>query len=197
MAAVRQTEYEIHPQFTARWSSRAFTGEPIPEATLLAFIEAARWAPSAFNAQPWRFVYGVQETPGFEAIFGALNEFNQGWARRASALIAVLSATRWQAPGSSTAADFPSHSLDTGAAWGYLALQAQAAGWNAHGIGGFDRQKLREALAVPAEFHIEAVVAIGRQGEDKSFLPESLQAREQPSPRKPLAEIAAAGRFSF
>jgi len=196
MTQVRQTEYEIDPQFTARWSSRAYTGEPIPEATLLSFIEAARWAPSAFNAQPWRFIYGIQETPGFEAIYGSLNEFNKGWTNRASALIAIVSAKRWQQPGSSTAADFPTHSLDTGAAWGYLALQAQAAGWNAHGIGGFDREALRAALGVPADFHVEAVVAIGRKG-DKSVLPEALQAREQPSPRKPLAEIAAPGRFSF
>lgn len=56
MTAARLTEYDIHPQFTARWSSRAFTGEPIAEDTLLSFIEAARWAPSAFNTQPWRFV---------------------------------------------------------------------------------------------------------------------------------------------
>lgn len=196
MSQIRQTEYDIHPQFTARWSSRAFTGEPIPEPMLLSFIEAARWAPSSFNAQPWRFIYGIQETAGFDAIFGALNEFNRGWAQRASALIAIVSATRWVPPGASAPAEIATHSLDTGAAWGYLALQAQAAGWNAHGIGGFDRAALREALAVPAEFHIEAVVAIGRQG-DRSILPESLQAREQPSLRKPLSEIAAAGRFDF
>jgi len=196
MSQIRQTEHDIHPQFTARWSSRAFTAEPLPEATLLSFIEAARWAPSSFNAQPWRFVYGLQGTAGFEAIFGALNEFNRGWAQRASALIAIVSAKRWQAPGASAPSEISSHSLDTGAAWGYLALQAQAAGWNAHGIGGFDRQALREVLGVPEDFHIEAVAAIGRPG-DKSILPEALQAREQPSLRRPLAEIAAAGRFSF
>lgn len=196
MTQIRQTEHDIHPQFTARWSARAFTAEVLPEATLLSFIEAASWAPSSFNAQPWRFVYGLQGTAGFEAIFGALKEFNQSWAHRASALVAVISAKRWVAPGASAPSDISSHSLDTGAAWGFLALQAQAAGWNAHGIGGFDRQVLREALAVPEDFHLEAVVAIGRQG-DKSILPEALQARERPSLRRPLAEIAAAGRFSF
>lgn len=196
MSQIRETEYDIHPQFTARWSARAFTAEPIAESTLLSFVEAARWAPSSFNAQPWRFVYGLAGTAGFEAIFGTLNEFNRGWALRASALIAILSARRWQAPGASAPQDFPTHSLDTGAAWGYLALQAQAAGWNAHGIGGFDRQALRAALGVPEDFHVEAVVAIGRPG-DKSILPEALRGREQPSLRKPLAEIAAAGRFSF
>lgn len=196
MSQVRQTEYEIHPQFTARWSSRAFTAEVISEPTLLSFIEAARWAPSSGNLQPWRFIYGIQGQAGFDEILATLKELNRNWAQRASALIAIVSARRWQAPGATAATEIGSHSLDTGAAWGYLALQAQAAGWNAHGIGGFDRQALREALAVPADFHVEAVVAIGRKG-DKSFLPESLQAREQPSPRKPLAEIAAAGRFSF
>ncbi|MDY0746720.1 hypothetical protein SNE35_19570 [Paucibacter sp. R3-3] len=80
--------------------------------------------------------------------------------------------------------------------WGYLALQAQAAGWNAHGIGGFDRLALRQALDIPTDVHVEAVIAIGRPG-DAAGLPPALQAREQPSTRRPLAEIAAAGRYAF
>lgn len=195
-ASPRQTEHDIHPLFTARWSPRAFTGEPIDPATVLSFLEAARWAPSAMNAQPWRFVYGIQGSEGFERIFGSLMEFNKAWAQRASALIVVISAKRWTAPGQTEARDFPTHSLDTGAAWAYLALQAQAAGWHAHAMGGFDRVALAAALEVPADYQLEAVVAVGRLG-DKSLLSEALQAREQPSPRRPLAELAAEGRFSF
>ena len=192
----RQSNYPIHPQFIERWSPRALSGEAIEQATLLGFLEAARWAPSASNVQPWRFVYGLAGTPGFDAIFSSLVEFNQGWAKRASALVAVISAKTWLPHGTSEPRPFATHSFDAGAAWASLALQAHHAGWVSHAMGGFDAATLRSAIAVPEDFQLEAVVAIGKPG-DKALLPEALQARESPSPRKPLAEIAAEGSFSF
>jgi nitroreductase len=192
----RQTEYPIDPQFTQRWSPRAFTGESIDEATLLGFLEAARWAPSGYNAQPWRFIYGRAGTAAWAPIFESLSPYNQGWAQRASALVLVLSRTQWQAPGQDALQPNLTHAFDAGAAWAYLALQATLAGWHAHGIGGFDRDKARASLDIPAGYLLHAVIAIGRRG-DKSVLPEALQARELPNQRLPLTQLVAEGRFAF
>jgi nitroreductase len=192
----RTPEFPIDPQFTERWSPRAFSDEEIAPATLMSFFEAALWAPSSSNVQPWRFVYGLRGSAGFAAIFATLVEFNQSWAHRAAALVAVVSAKTWLGPNDSTPRDSATHSFDAGAAWGHLALQAHLAGWATHGMGGFDRQALRVALAVPEDFHIEALVAIGRRG-DKAMLHERMQGSEQPNQRRPLAEIVAEGRFSF
>lgn len=190
----RTPDHEIDPQFTTRWSPRAFTGEPIDEATLLRFLEAARWAPSGFNSQPWRFVWGRAGTPAWAPIFGTLLPFNQQWAQRASALVVVVSQQRWVPPGKSELQDITSHAFDAGAAWGHLALQASLSGWHTHGMGGFDHGLARENLGIPDGFTTHIVVAIGRLG-DKSVLPESLQAREVPSPRLPLTALASEGRF--
>jgi nitroreductase len=192
----RTPAHAIDPQFINRWSPRAFTGETLPEETLLGFLEAARWAPSGYNAQPWRFIWGRAGTPAWTPIFDALLPFNQGWAQRASALVLVLSQEQWVAPGKTEAQPNVSHAFDTGAAWGHLALQASLAGWHAHGIGGFDHAKARAGLGVPAGYSPQAVIAIGKRG-DKSVLPEALQAREAPNDRLPLSALAAEGRFGF
>src|SRR5512138_1411530 len=97
-ALTRAPEHAVDPLFVQRWSPRAFTGEELPEATLMSFLEAARWAPSAMNAQPWRFVYARRGTPSFERLLSALAPSNQAWAARASALIAVASATTMTLP---------------------------------------------------------------------------------------------------
>ncbi|MFT7773773.1 nitroreductase family protein [Roseateles sp.] len=194
--SARQPTHAIDPQFTQRWSPRAFTGEAIDEPKLLSFLEAARWAPSGFNAQPWRFLYGRAGTPAWAPLFDTLSAYNQGWAQRASALVLIVSRTVWQAPGKDEAGPNVTHAFDAGAAWGHLALQASLAGWATHGIGGFDRDKARVSLGIPDDYQLHAVIAIGRQGE-KTVLPEALQARELPSQRLPLAQLAAEGRFAF
>lgn len=196
MSDPRKPEYDIHPLFLDRWSPRAFTGEAIDERTLLGFFEAARWAPSGFNAQPWRFVYARRDTPAWQPIFETLSEYNRGWAQRASALAVVLSSTVWLPPGKSEKQPVTTHSFDAGAAWASLAFQVTLSGWHAHGIGGFDKDALRARLGVPADHALEAVIAIGKRG-DKSVLPEALQAREQPNQRRPLRELVAEGRFDF
>jgi nitroreductase len=192
----RVAEYAIHPQFTERWSPRAFTGEAIPEETLLSFFEAARWAPSAYNSQPWRFLYARRDTPNWERFLGLLNEFNRGWAQHASALVIILSKTTLLRASSGEEVPFPSHSFDAGAAWAYLALQATNAGWHAHGMAGIDREGIQRELKVPAAFRVELAVAIGKLG-DKASLPESLQGRELPSPRLTVEELAVAGPYTF
>jgi nitroreductase len=192
----RTPTHDIHALFTDRWSPRAFADDVIDEATLLRFFEAARWAPSGYNAQPWRFVYALRDTPAWQPILDTLSEYNRGWAQRASALVVVLSSTVWTPPGKQQKQPIVTHSFDTGAAWASFAFQATLAGWHAHGIGGFDKDVLRSRLGVPADHAIEAVIALGRRG-DKALLSESLQSREHPNQRRPLNEIVAEGRFAF
>lgn len=192
----RVTEYPIDPQFTQRWSPRAFSGEAIAEETLLSFFEAARWAPSSFNSQPWRFLYARRDTPNWQRYLDLLSEFNRGWAQSASALVILLSKTMLAS--STGGEDRPAlcHTFDAGAAWGHLALQASLSGWHAHGIAGFDKDLTRTELGVPEGFAVQIAVAIGKPG-DKAILSEGLQAREAPSPRRPLSELVAEGDFSL
>ncbi|MEB0043056.1 MULTISPECIES: nitroreductase family protein [unclassified Pseudomonas] len=192
----RVADYPIDPQFTERWSPRAFTAEAIGQETLLSFFEAARWAPSAYNSQPWRFLYARRDTPNWERFLGLLNEFNRGWAQHASALVIVISKTTFTAPGATEEGPALCHSFDTGAAWGYLALQASLSGWHTHAMAGFDKDLTRQELNVPEGYALHAAVAIGKLG-DKSTLAEYLQGRETPGPRRPLSELAAEGGFSL
>lgn len=193
---LRTAEHAIDRQFLDRWSPRAFRSDQISEATLLTLLEAARWAPSSYNSQPWRFVYARRDTPHWEQFLGFLNEFNRSWAKHAAAIVIVLSKSTFTPPGGAAEVPAPTHSFDTGAAWGYLALQASLSGWHAHGLAGIERETIRRELAVPDVYSIEAGIAIGRAG-DKASLPETLQAREVQSQRNPLAAIAAEGRFTF
>ncbi|MBD1553968.1 nitroreductase family protein [Pseudomonas typographi] len=192
----RIADYAIHEQFINRWSPRAFNAEPIPETTLLGFFEAARWAPSAYNSQPWRFLYARRDTPNWQRFLGLLNEFNRGWAQHASALVIVISKTTFTAPGASEESPALWHTFDTGSAWAHLALQASLDGWYTHGMAGFDQDLTRKELQIPDGYVLHAAVAIGKLG-DKASLPQGLQARELPSPRKPVGEIAAEGNFSL
>lgn len=191
----RTADHPVDLTFLKRWSPRAFDTAPIPDQELMTLFEAARWAPSAYNSQPWRFLYAHRDTPGWSTFLGLLNPFNQLWVQHASVLVVVLSARRMIPPGKDAAIDSPSHSLDTGAAWGYLALQAARMDIHAHAMVGFDFEAARRELGVPEDFAIECMIAIGRHG-DPSSLPEPLRAREVPSPRRPIAELCAEGGFA-
>jgi len=193
-AVARAPEHSVDPLFVQRWSPRAFTGEELPEATLMSFFEAARWAPSAMNAQPWRFVYARRGTPAFERFLDVLAPANRSWAIHASALIAIVSATTLTLPDRSDPLASESHSFDAGAAWAQLALQAQLSGWSTHAMGGFDRARAHEALAIPGDHRLEVFVAVGRRG-DAASLPEWARKRELPNDRKPMAELVREGSF--
>ena len=190
----RIAEHDIDKLFLERWSPRAFTGEAMTEAQLMTILEAARWAPSSYNSQPWRFLYALAETPAWNKFLGLLNPFNQSWAKTAGALVIVVSSETMQPPGADKPVPSHSHSFDAGAAWAQMALQATLSGFQAHGMVGFDMPRAATELNVPAGFRVEAAIAIGRMG-DKSILPEGLQAREMPSPRLPLSTIALKGGF--
>ena len=190
---LRIADHPVHAQFLDRWSPRAFTAETMRAAEVLSLLEAARWAPSSSNMQPWRFVYALRGDAGFTAVADALVPFNRAWAEKAAALIVVASKTTVLKDEAQVAS--PTHAFDTGAAWAQLALQAHLSGWAAHGMGGFDHAKLAENVKVPDGYALHAVVAVGRQGNPAS-LPEMLQAREHPSDRISLSEVARRGSFS-
>ncbi|HSH97522.1 MAG: nitroreductase family protein [Methylophilaceae bacterium] len=192
----RVAEYDINPIFIERWSPRAFTGETIEDPLLFSLFEAARWAPSANNSQPWRFIYSKRDSAYWPALLSIANENNQRWAAKAGAIVALISKTSHIRNGETEPSPLRNHSLDAGAAWTSLALQALHAGLATHAIGGFDREKAREILAIPEGFHIEILIAIGKQAERNS-LPADFQAREQPTPRRPLSQFIAEGSFSF
>jgi nitroreductase len=190
----RTADHDIDPIFLNRWSPRAFTGEAMPEAVLMSLFEAARWAPSAINIQPWRFVYAHRGTPEWTPLFDALMDMNQAWVVNASVLAYAISDRFRRKPGAEPTPN-RSHSFDTGAAWAYLALQAQHLGWAAHGMGGFHVDKAHEATGAPeSDYRIEAAIAIGRPT-DASVLPESYRAREVPSGREPVGTFVFEGRL--
>jgi nitroreductase len=190
--ASRQADHPIEPLFIQRWSRRAFTGEPLPDAVLFSVLEAARWAPSGGNSQPWRFVYSRRGSASWDAFFDLLLPGNQRWAANASALILLASQTTRFRDGQRVKAS--SHSFDAGAAWAQLALQAEKLGWSTRAIGGFEKEKARLALGVPEDLALEVVIALGKPAEALA-LPADLQEKEAPNSRLPLSELAFEGRF--
>ena len=190
----RIADHPVADLFLDRWSPRAFTGEAMAQETLFTLFEAARWAPSAANGQPWRFVYGHRGTEAFARILATLDEGNRRWTPQASVLAVIVSQTHRR---TSTGEMRPAytHAFDTGAAWGYLALQARLSGYYAHAMGGIDREKAMADLAIPEGFRVEAGLAIGRIA-PKETLPEDLMKREVPSGRKPVSEFVFEGGFA-
>ncbi|WP_246787937.1 nitroreductase family protein [Bradyrhizobium sp. CCBAU 53421] len=191
---IRVPEHPAERIFVERWSPRGFTQDSIPITILNTFFEAARWAPSAFNSQPWRFLYALRSQSEFQTFLAPLIEFNQGWARHAAALIYLLSRKDFTPPGKTNAQFSRTHSFDSGAAWANFANQATAAGWAAHAMSGFDADKARDELKVPKTFAVEIAIAVGRKG-DSAHLSPTLAQREQPSARSSIEDFVAGGLF--
>eukprot|EP01037_Dinobryon_pediforme_P003620 gene3620-3667_t len=188
----RIADPRVVPLIVERWSPRAFDAMPLPAEDLAVILEAATLAPSAFNYQPWRFLYATRGDANWDRFLALLIPFNAGWAGEAGALLFIVSDT--QMGTGETARPNHSHSFDAGAAWALLALQATALGYHAHAMTGVDFARAQAELGVPETFRIEAAVAIGRKASPER-LPEALRAREVPSTRHPVAQIAVAGRF--
>ncbi|MBI2933500.1 MAG: nitroreductase family protein [Planctomycetes bacterium] len=190
-AAHRASDYDILPLFLNRWSPRSMTGETIEDDALFALFEAARWAPSSFNAQLWRFIIARrQNKEEFDRFVGLLVPGNAVWANRAAVLVVVTSRKLFERN------DKPSvtHAFDAGAAWENLALEAARRGLVTHGMEGFDYERARRELGVPDDFDVHAMIAIGKRA-PKEQLPEKYQAMEQPNARRPLREIVFEGGF--
>ena len=193
VANLRVPTHPVDAQFLNRWSPRAFSEATMTEPEVLSVLEAARWAPSASNNQPWRFVWGLRGDAGFAAILDGLVPFNQMWAGKAAALVMVASKTT--VAGNEGEAANPYHAFDTGTSWGHLALQAHLNGFITHGMAGFDHVKMAANLHLPEGYALHAAVAIGRQG-DAAGLPDMLRAREVQSGRLALSEVARHGSFA-
>jgi nitroreductase len=177
----RNPEYEVSPLFLNRWSPRAYTDQKVSDAELHQLLEAARWAPSSNNQQPWRF-YVANTEAKLEVFKQFIAPFNRSWMDHVPQLVLLASAK--QTPkGDPNGA----HAFDAGTAWAHIALQATLLGLIVHALGGFDRAKARELLQVPDDLELHAVIVIGYQG-DKADLSEALQEREKPNQRNPLAD---------
>ncbi len=188
----RKANPRVNRLFVDRWSPRSFDRSDMPQEDLDVLFEAAGWAPSAFNIQPWKFLYARRGDENWDRFLSLLIEFNQSWAKNASVLIFIVSAEK--SGDGDDAKPNHSHSFDAGASWLQMALQATDMGYHAHGMTGIDFEKAREELGIPDGYRLEAAVAIGRRDAVEK-LPEALQEREQPSGRKPVSEIAIAGNF--
>jgi nitroreductase len=188
----RQADHAIHPVFTRRWSARAMSGAPIPKDELMLLFEAARWAPSAYNNQPWRILYAQRDTPAWPTFFNLLVDFNKQWAQNAAALVLFISKRTFDHNGEPSY----THTYDTGAAWQNLALQGTMHGYVTRGMEGFDYELARYALQIPEAFRIEAMAAIGKPGRSEDLSPELL-ALESPTQRRQLASTVCEGKFRF
>lgn len=179
----RKADYPITPAILNRWSSRAMSGEPLSNEELFSLFEAARWAPSCYNEQPWRFIYAKKDSKHWPLFLDLLVPFNKEWAQKAAVLVVVASQklfTKNQKP-------IQTHSYDTGAAWQNLALEGSIKGLVVHGMQGFDYKKAATDLQIPDQIQIEAMIAIGKPA-PKESLPAELQAKETPNSRKPIQD---------
>ena len=184
----RNTDYNINDIFLKRYSPRAMSGEAISKEELMTLFEAARWAPSSRNEQPWRFLYALKGAKDFELFFSFLVEANQVWCKNAGALIIGLSNKN-----SSDGKFNSKHSLDAGSAWENFALQGANMSLVIHGMGGYIEESIINELNIPDNYQIELMIAVGKPGKVEN-LPEKLQEREIPSQRKDLNEIVFEGK---
>lgn len=186
----RTSDYPIERLLLERWSPRAMAGQPISDEELMTLFEAARWAPSSYNGQPWRFIYAKRDTKHWAKLFDLLVPFNQSWCHAAAVLVVIVSRDTfaWNNKPART------HSFDTGAAWENLALQSHAMGLVVHGMEGFDYERAKKELNIPDGYTVEAMFAVGRPGR-KEDLHKELQEREEMSNRNPISSFVFEGEF--
>ena len=186
------TTYEINDLIKRRWSPRAFTQVPVAAGQLHALFEAARWAASSFNEQPWRFIVATQqEEEDYARLLACLNEKNREWAERAPVLMLVVAKLNFDRN------DKPNRHayFDAGQAYATFAIEATHMGLSVHPMGGFDVDKARQDLAIPDDFDPVAMVAVGQAG-DFDSLPDGLKKAElEPRTRNPFKDFVFSGKF--
>ncbi len=181
-------EHPIEALLRRRWSPRSFTDRPVSAAALRSLLEAARWAASCNNAQPWHFLIArkQEEAAAFGRLLGCLSPGNRAWAGKAAVLMLAVARTTFPANGNPNRHAW----YDTGAASAMMAVQAVALGLQLHQMAGFDAAKAREAFAIPAEYEPVAAIALGHPGRPEA-LPDALRARETaPRQRRPITDFA-------
>ena len=185
------TPHDLHPLLRGRWSPRAFSTEPITREELASLLEAARWAPSCFNEQPWRFIVALREEAHFAALLSCLAEKNQAWAKDSAALVLSVAKTTFSHN------DKPNRHAahDVGLATMQLVLQGEALGIRAHQMAGFSAERAREVFAIPEGFEPLTAIALGNPGSPDT-LPADLAERERtPRTRKDAPELFFGGSF--
>jgi nitroreductase len=192
MKKAAPADHPIHDLIRTRWSPRAFSDKPVSDETLRSLFEAARWAPSSNNEQPWAFLVSRKgDGANHEKMLSTLVEFNQAWAKNAPVLVISVSALAFAKNGTPNRSAF----YDTGAAVALLSIEATAQGLFVHQMAGFDPQKAREAFQIPEGWEAISAFTIGHPG-DPDSLPETLRQREQaPRTRKPLSDFVMSGRW--
>jgi len=186
------TSVPIHDLLQYRWSPRAFSDKVVPPEILHALFEAARWAPSSSNYQPWAYIVGAKDhADDFGKILSTLVEFNAGWAKNAPVLVMSVAQTRVPKDGSPNRHAFH----DVGSASAQLTFEANSRGLLVHQMAGFDANKAREVFSIPPDWDAVAVMAIGYPG-DPQTLSDKLRDRElAPRTRKPLSEFVMTGTW--
>lgn len=186
------TQFRVHDLIRDRWSPRAFSDKPVEREVLASLFEAARWAPSSSNEQPWAFLVATKdEADDFAKTLSVLVEFNAGWARNAQALSIAVSSLNFRSNGTPNRNAF----YDTGAAVALLSVEATSRGLSVHQMAGFDHVKAKQVFGIPERWEPIAAQAIGYPGDPES-LPEKLRDRElAPRTRKPLSEFVMSGQW--
>jgi nitroreductase len=181
-----KTEHPINDLIAKRWSARAFSTSPVERSKLLSVLEAARWAPSSRNEQPWRYIVFTNDNPEkIKKAQSVLKDINN-YAKRAPILICAITKKTYSDNGNYNRLHFH----DLGAANENMFLEAFNQGLIMHEMGGFDAQKAREVFNIPEDFEVGIMIAIGYQ-DIHQVLPESLiQKAYLPRERRPLSEIA-------
>jgi len=186
----RKPTYPINPLILNRWSPRSMSGEALNDDEIMSLFEAARWAPSSYNNQPWRFIYAKRNSEHWNRFFNLLMEPNKLWAKNAAILVVVISRKNFEFNEKPAV----THQFDAGSAWENLALEASSRDIVAHGMQGFDYKKAGVDLRIPPNFEVMAMIAIGKKG-PKEILPAELQEKEKLTNRKPLKEIIMEGFY--
>lgn len=184
----RKADYPIDPIYIKRWSPRAFANKQVADEDLYSLFEAARWAPSAGNMQPWRYIFARTEKDR-KKFLSFLNEGNQIWCKDVPVLVA-LAVEKVRENGKEN----PYAAFDAGTSWGFLALEATRRGLVTHAMGGFDREKAKKALNLSDRYEVQAMIAIGYQG-DKNLLDDALKEREKPSQRNKVSSFVFEGSY--
>jgi nitroreductase len=186
------TQYPIHDLLRQRWSPRAFDERPVETEKLQSLFEAARWAPSSNNEQPWRFVVATKDNQrAYDRFFACLVEGNRKWAFRAPVLILSVASLNFEDDAKPNRHAFH----DTGMAVENLVLEAIALGLQAHQMAGFDIEKSRTDLNIPSGYEPVAMIAVGYPG-DPAVLPGYLRERElKPRDRRPIGEFVFSGQW--
>ncbi len=186
-----RTTTPVHPLIKSRWSPRVFANKPVDDDSLSSLFEAARWAASSMNEQPWRFMYAKKGSAAYNTFFDCLDPFNQQWVKNAPVLII----TAYKEKFNSGKDNF--HALhDLGLAMGNMSLQAQSLGIALHHMAGLNWKKIQKEFSVPEGYHVTTAVAVGYYGGDPSILPNDLEESEiGPRKRLSVSSIVAEGKW--